>query len=147
MKRLTVAVALLLVVATHAGAVLKTPPVQLVITPPALPTDDATYNFQVILDSFTVVRGIPQMRLLVNITRSPQGLVTSSRDVVQVNQIVLIVTQDAASARIKADGKDFVIEASYPDPFDKSTEPRPVATTFAEMFTGGKVGITVRVAN
>lgn len=154
MKRLAMAATTLLILIAvglvgvpDAGAVLKTPPIQLIITPPALPTDDATYNFQIILDSFTVIRGIPQLRLVINITRSPQGQVTTSRDVVQFNQIVLVVIQDASSARIKADGKEFVIEANYPDPFDKNAEPRPVATTFAEMFTGGKVGLTVRLAN
>jgi hypothetical protein len=154
MKRLTVAATMLFVVAlfclggvTTAHAVLKTPPIQLIVNPPALPTEDATYNFQIILDSYAIVRGVPQIRVVINITRSPQGQLTSSRDVVTFNSIILVVIQDASSARIKADGKEFVIEASYPDPFDKNAEPRPVATTFAEMFTGGKVGLTVRVAN
>ena len=132
---------------TETWAVLKTPPVQLIVTPPPCQTDDATYNFQVIMDDFRVVRGIPQLRLVINIQRLPQGRTTTSRDVVQFNSIILVVMQDASSARVKADGQEFVLEANYPDPFDKTGEPRPVQTTFAEMFTGGKVGLTVRTAN
>ncbi len=154
MKRLTntatrLLIIMLFVVSGTAAtrAAIKTPPAQLVVTPQPVPTDDATYNFSVVMDDFRVVRGIPQLRLVINISRSPQGLVTSSRDVVSFNSIILVVMQDASSARVKADGKEFVLEANYPDPFDKNREPRPVATTFAEMFTGGKVGLTVRTVN
>lgn len=132
---------------SFAGAALRTPPVQLIVQPPPHAADDATYQFEVILEEFRVIRGVPQLRMVVNIQRLPEGRVTKSRDFVRFNQIVLVVMQDASSVRVRADGKEFLLEANYPDPFDRTGDPRPVQTTFAEMFTGGKVGLTVRQVN
>lgn len=110
-------------------------------------TDDATYNFSAAMDSYHEVGGIPYLRLVINVQRQPEGRTANSRDVVSFGGIILNVKQGDSSVRVRVDGQDFVIEANYTDPLDKSTDPRSVPTTFIDMFTGGKVGLTVRTAN
>ncbi len=144
-----IALALTAAVATSARAAgpVHTPPLQLVVTPPPVQTDDATYQFQVVMSDIRVVRGVPQLLMTVSAVRQPQGIAGRSRDQVSFSSIYLTVLQDASSARVKIDGLEFVLEANYPDPFDKSGTPRAVTTTFAEMFGGGRVGLAVRLAN
>ena len=110
-------------------------------------TEEATYNFTAAMDSYHEVGGIPYLRLVINVQRQPEGRTANSRDVVSFGGIILNVKQGDSSIRVRVDGQDFVIEANYTDPMDKSTVPRSVPTTFIDMFTGGKVGLTVRTAN
>jgi hypothetical protein len=120
--------------------VVRTLPTSILMVTAPVQTEDATYSFQVLLTEPRIVEGIPQLKLYTTITK------TSGATQIVFQQIVVQVPQDASSVRLKADGEQFVLECSFRDPFDRTAEPRQVATTFGQMFNCGKVGITVRLS-
>jgi len=118
----------------------RTLPTSISITTLPVKTEEATYNFAVVLSAYQVVDGVAQLTVTTTITKITKG------SQVSFSAIILRVTHDVSSIRLKADGEEFVLEAGYRDPFDQSPQPRQVTTTFGQMFNCGKVGLIARLA-
>ncbi|NQU11882.1 hypothetical protein HQ590_13895 [bacterium] len=119
----------------------RTLPTSISIATEPVQGDEATYRFAVALSGYQVVDGVPQLTVTTTITKTAEGAQVS------FSAIILQVAQDASSFRVRADGEEFVLEAGYRDPFDRGVQPRQVTTTFGQMFSGGKVGLTARLAD
>jgi len=107
---------------------------------PALVVGDSSYTFEVVLVEVKAKGGQSQMRAITTITKSGDGKTIRIKDVAQTVQV------DATQFTVVADGREFVFEGSYTEPpAADGVPPREIMTTFSQMFSGGAVGIKVRL--
>jgi hypothetical protein len=112
---------------------------------PYLPKDDKNYipiiiaiwyyTFEV---AFTVQKG----------PRGATVLKTGEAVTARWRDIIVLVPPEATQFAIVADGRQFVLEAKYTEaPTIEGVLPREVVTSFGQMFTGGRIGISAMLGN
>ncbi len=120
----------------------KTPPNFLTINAPRVQDDNCSYDFEITLSKVQDPRGYTELNVFTTVTKSGDG------QLIRFREITLEISPDVSSYTINLDGKQFLVQAEYPEPSSDPNSPlRMVPTTYGVMFDGGRVGITVRRAN
>jgi hypothetical protein len=105
--------------------------------------DEVSYTFEVALTTQKRARGSTTvLRAAVTVVKIGEGITARWRD------IVVTVSPEATQFAVAVDGRNFVLEAKYIETSSiEGALPREVVTSFGQMFTGGKIGITAMLGD
>jgi hypothetical protein len=115
-------------------------PASIQVLLPAMVVGDTSYTFEIVLIETKAKTGQPQVRATTTIAKTADGKTIRLKEIAQVVQV------DATQFTVTADGQEFVFEAGYTEASAADgVPPREIQTTFQQMFSGGPVGIKVRL--